>query len=127
MSDRRGEAFFLLVDNAEAELKQPVRNKTVRDVSYMLKPYSQRSIRCFTGRTGGLDADAGWSLSLFDFNQMNFGDLSFFCSTTPITERTRRKERRAEVFQVKVQNDALGTQMGLLGIEITYKYSRKTR
>lgn len=123
-----GEAFSCWWTTPMQSLNSLYRNKTVRDVSYMLMPYSQAQYQVFyrSDRRDWTLMREG-SLSLFDFNQMNFGDLSFFCSTTPITERTRRKERRAEVFQVKVQNDALGTQMGLLGIEITYKYSRKTR
>lgn len=102
--------------------------KTVCEVGYMLMPYSQAEYKVYY-RSDRLD----WtlmrqgSLSLFDFENFNFADLSFFCSTAPIAQRTRRRERRAEVFQVRIQNDAIGTQLGLLGIEIAYRYARKTR
>ena len=126
--DDDGQAFSCWWTTPQQSLNSLYRNKTVRDVSYMLMPYSQSEYKVYyrSDRRDWTLMRQG-SLSMFDFNNWDFNDFSFFCSVTPITERTRRKERRAEVFQVQVRNDEPGTQFGLLGIEITYRYARKTR
>lgn len=126
--DDDGEAFSCWWTTPQQSLNSLYRNKTVRDVSYMLMPYSQSEYKVYyrSDRRDWTLMRQG-SLSMFDFDNFDFNDFSFFCSVTPITERTRRKERRAEVFQVQVRNDEPGTQFGLLGIEITYRYARKTR
>lgn len=98
------------------------QRKTINDVAYMLMPFVRSEYKVYyrsDRREWTLIKSA--SLGLMDFNDVDFNDFSFICNVSPEVSRTRRKERKAELFQLKIQNDTIYTGFGLLGITIIWQ------
>lgn len=103
------------------------RTKTIRDVAYMLMPFSQSAFEVAykSDRRDWARVRAG-SRSLFDWGDVDFGNFSFDCLRVPETERTRRRERKAEVFSVRISNGEKSA-LGVLGIEIVFREAGRVR
>lgn len=110
------------------EMATLYRRKTVRDVAYMLMPFSRGAYGIYyrSDRREWTLIKSG-SMSLMDFGDVDFADFSFLSARLPELTRTRRKERKAEVFAIKLQNDVAGSAMGLLGVEIVYRQASRVR
>lgn len=104
------------------------RTKTVRDVAYMLMPFTHGQYKIYY-RSSKRDWELikEGSTSWLDFNDVDFNNFSFSGLWIPETSRTKRKERKTEVFQLRIVNDAIDTALGLLGIEIVYKQSARVK
>ena len=110
------------------ELSTLYRTKTVRDVAFMLMPFAHGQYKIYY-RSSKRDWELikEGSTSLLDFNDIDFNDFSFSGLWVPEMSRTKRKERKAESFQLKVVNDTLDTSLGLLGLEIVFRQSARVK
>lgn len=57
---------------------------------------------------------------VFDFDVIDFDNFTFGDSEVPSFVPTNKKERKVETFQIILENDEIGTAMGLLEIHLKY-------
>ena len=61
------------------------------------------------------------SLSIFDFEELDFSNFSFNTSDTPQIEAFNRKIRKYKTMQIIVRNDGVNQGFGVFGIIKRFK------
>lgn len=96
-----------------------MRYKTMirRGSGVTCKPYANSAVKVLirTDRDFGVQVRAS-SLSIFDFNELDFSNFSFNTSDSPQIVAFNRKVRKYKTMQIIVRNDGLHQGFGVFGI-----------
>lgn len=101
-----------------------MRYKTLtrRGAGVMCKPYTNSSVKILirTDRDFGVQIRSS-SLSIFDFEELDFSNFSFNTSDTPQIVAFNRKIRKYKTMQIIVRNDGVNQGFGVFGIIKRFK------
>ena len=88
----------------------------------MCKPYTNSSVKILirTDRDFGVQIRSS-SLSIFDFEELDFSNFSFNTSDTPQIVAFNRKIRKYKTMQIIVRNDGVNQGFGVFGIIKRFK------
>ncbi|WP_059005250.1 hypothetical protein [Bittarella massiliensis (ex Durand et al. 2017)] len=104
------------------------RYKTVRDVHVAPLPYQRSGIEVYySSDEEGERLVAQENIDLFDWERMDFGRFSFRTIQVPSVLATGVKERKIQLFQLKLRNAQLDEPFGFVSISITYGVGGKVK
>lgn len=104
------------------------RYKTVRNVHVAPLPYQRSGIEIYYNTDEDVDQLAMQeNIDLFDWENMDFGRFSFRTIQVPNVLATGVKERKIQLFQLKLRNAQLDEPFGFVSISITYTVGGKIK
>lgn len=104
------------------------RYKTVRNVHVAPLPYQRSGIEIYYNTDEDADQLAmEENIDLFDWEKMDFGRFSFRTIQVPNVLATGVKERKIQLFQLKLRNAQLDEPFGFVSISITYTVGGKIK